>query len=260
MEPITDASLITQGNEGATLPTFTEQLTGSLKTDARLAQWKETGLSGLVNDHFKLGDEHQSLKGKLEGMVRIPGEKSTPEEVAEYRKAIGMPEKADGYKLERPEKIPEGMVLNEVLEKKFKETAHKFDLTPAQVSGIYKMYSDHEIGMHEGTVKEIAGNRQKAVETLKDIWKGDTYKENTEKAVRSFHKFAEASNPPEAMGGVEGVKNWVKQNGIGDDPVMIWFFSKTFDLIGDDRFIKGSPAGVGGDVLDKMFPSMATKT
>ena len=32
----------------AVLPTFAEQLDGSLKADTRLAQWKDTGLSGLV--------------------------------------------------------------------------------------------------------------------------------------------------------------------------------------------------------------------
>lgn len=257
-EENTNTSLNNEGNEGA-MPTFAEQLEGSLKTDTRLAQWKETGLSGLVNDHFKLGEDHQSLKGKLEGMVKVPGEKATPEEVTEFRKAIGVPEKPDGYKIERPEKMPEGMVYNEVLENKFKEISHQLNLTPSQVAGLYKMYSDYDMGLHNEVLKSIDENRGKAVDTLKNIWKGDAYKENTEKAVRSFYKFVEASNPPEALGGIAGIKTWVEQNGIGDDPVMVWFFSKTFELIGDDKFIKGSPAGAGGDVLDKMFPSMAGK-
>lgn len=260
----TNASLSNQGNEGdegqvANLPTFAEQLEGSLKTDSRLAQWKETGLSGLVKDHFKLGEELQVLRGNLEGKVKVPRENATPEQIAEFRKAIGVPEKAEDYKVEKPEKFPEGMVYNEVLEKKFKETAHQLNLAPQQVADLYKMYLDYEIAMHNEVLKSIEDNRQKAVNTLKDIWKGDTYQENTNKAIQSFYKFVEASNPPAALGGVEGIKKWVEENGIGDDPVMVWFFSKTFDLIGDDKFIKGTPAGTGGDVYDKMFPSMAGK-
>ena len=206
-----------------------------------------------------MGKSYLDLNEKSKSYHKPLGEKPTPEEVAEFRKTIGVPEKPDGYTVERPEKMPEGIVYDEVLENKFREVSHQLNLTPAQVAGVYKMYSDYNLGMHSEVLKGVSENKQKAVDTLKDIWKGDAYKENTEKAVRSFYKFVEASNPPEALGGAEGIQKWVEQSGIGDDPVMVWFFSKTFELIGDDKFIKGSPAGAGGDVLDKMFPSMANK-
>ncbi len=231
-------------------PAWLAQVTDDLKGSKDLTQFKT------ISD---LGKSYLELSEKSKGYIKPLGEKPTPEEAAKFRKSIGVPEKAEDYKVEKPEKMPEGMVHDDVLEKKFRETSHQLNLTPSQVAGIYKMYSDYSLGINEDLNKDFADEKQKAVDTLKDIWKGSAYEENTAKAIRSFHKFAEASNPPEAFGGVEGIKQWVEQNGMGNDPVMVWLFSKTFELIGDDKFIKGAPAGAGKDILDEMFPSMAKK-
>lgn len=59
--------------------------------------------------------------------VFIPGEGSTPEEVAAFRKAIGVPESADGYNL-KPEKIPDGLDWNDDLVKPYAEIAHKYNI------------------------------------------------------------------------------------------------------------------------------------
>ena len=237
------------GDKSAERPAWLAQLPDSYKENETLSQFKTIG---------DLGSKFLELDGKTKSYIKPLGEKPTPEEVSEYRKSIGVPEKADGYKIERPETLPEGMVIDELLESKFKEIAHKNNFTPNQVTELAKMHSEYMINIHNDVMKGIKDNRDKATDTLKTIWKGNSYKENTEKAVRSFYKFLENSDAPKEFGGKEGIKTWVEQNGFGDDPVMVWFFSKTFDLIGDDKFIKGSPSGAGGgDVLDKMFPSMA---
>lgn len=242
MSDETNASLGNEGNKGgneggvATLPTFAEQLEGSLKTDTRLAQWEKTGLSGLVTDHFKMGEEYQSLKGKLEGTVKVPGEKATDEERIAFYKALGVPDKPDGYEIKRPEKMPEGMSYDEALEGSFKEVAHKVGLTPSQTQAIVEMFNNHEIELYSGMDKIISENREKAVNTLKDIWKGNAYEENRTKTTRTFFETLEKLNPPQEFGGVEGIKKEFAQSGFGDNPVIVWYFNKLYEKIGIDSF------------------------
>ncbi len=238
-----NASLTGQGNEGvdggvATLPTFAEQLEGSLKTDARLAQWKDTGLSGLVSDHFKLGEELQSIKGKIEGTVKVPGENATEQEVLTFRQAMGIPVKPEDYKIERPT-LPEGMPYDELMEKTFRDTAINLNMTPQQVQGIYKMFNDYELNLHNEATKFIAENREKSVNALKDIWKGDDFVKNTEETKRAFRETLKVINIPESLGGAEAVIKEFDESGFGDHPAMIYFFNNLYQKISDDKFIKG---------------------
>jgi hypothetical protein len=234
-----------------TAPTWTEQLEGSLKGNEAFNQYQT------ISDFGKAFIE---LRGKTEGAVKIPGENATPEEITAFRKSLGVPEKSTDYKIEKGTP-PEGMPYDEALETKFKETAHQLDLTPKQVQGLFKMFSDHNSTMFTEIAGALKDNREKAVNALKDIWKGDEFKTNTEKTVRSFLKFIEAAKPPEAFGGAEGVKKWFEEGGLGDDPVVVWFFSKIFDQISDDKFIGGAPSGSGPKTEPGMldFPSMKPK-
>lgn len=278
MEENANASLGNEGNNGegdkggvATLPTFAEQLDGSLKSDERLSQWYKTQteagkkgtLSDLVNDHFLLGETHKSLQGEVEGKVKVPGEKSTPEEHAAFRKALGIPEAPDGYKLDRPKDMPEGMQYDELLEKTFRETAHKLNLSPAMVAGLYEMYNAREIAIYNGIEKFKVDNREKAVNTLKDTWK-QAYEENKAKATRTFFETVKKLNPPEALGGVEAIQKAFDESGFGDDPVIVWYFSQLHDLVSIDKLGGGGvPAGGGGSVIEGggrlEFPSMEGK-
>lgn len=182
------------------------------------------------------------LTEKSKDMVVIPKENATPEETAAYRKALGIPESPEGYELEEIN-LPEGMARDELLRKKFLDTAHQLHFTPAQVSGLYKMYQDYQIGFHNATLKSIDENREKAVNTLKNMWKGDSYQEKINKTVDTFRTSLKHLSPPETIGGLEGVKEWFETNGLGDDPVLIWYLSEVFNYMGDDRLIKGTPAG-----------------
>jgi len=231
-------------------PAWIAQLSDDLKGEETFTQFKT------ISD---LGKSYLDLNGKIKSYIKPLGENPTPEEVAEYRKAIGVPEKPEDYVIEKPEKLPEGMVYDEVLEKEFRETAHALHLTQHQIAELSKKYLEREIALHNEVLKSIEENRNMAINTLKNIWKGDAYKQNVNKAITAFYKIAEASNPPESLGGVNGIKEWVEQNGLGDDPVMVWMFNNIYDLIGNDRFIKGISTGPQKDFLDDMFPSMAGK-
>ena len=78
--------------------------------------------------------------------VTVPGENASPEEVAAFRKAIGVPDSADGYEIAAPENLPEGLNWDEDAVKAFKAFALEQGLTGKQAAAAVayhtKMVSD----------------------------------------------------------------------------------------------------------------------
>ena len=52
---------------------------------------------------------YRNLEQKLGSMITVPGEKATPEEQQRFYKALGVPEKADGYQFKLPEGLPKDL-------------------------------------------------------------------------------------------------------------------------------------------------------
>jgi hypothetical protein len=92
----------------------------------------------------------QLASGKMEGYIKVPGEGATPEEVAAYRKAQGVPDAPDAYELKKPEGEL-GNYYNEEEVKAFATKAAELGLTKAQAAalaewrlGISKEHDDKE--------------------------------------------------------------------------------------------------------------------
>lgn len=89
-------------------------------------------------------------KGELQ---KVLGDNPTPEEIAEYRAANGIPEKPDGYKLE----LGDGRVVGEAekpLVNKFLESMHANHASPAMVSASLNAYfalRDEQMRQREDT-------------------------------------------------------------------------------------------------------------
>jgi hypothetical protein len=74
----------------------------------------------------------EQLLGKKAQAVVVPNEKSTPEEVAAFRKALGVPDSPDTYvQTLKPEQMPEGVHFDENLAKAASTIAHKHNIPPA---------------------------------------------------------------------------------------------------------------------------------
>ena len=99
-------------------------------------------------------NSQRALSKKMEGMVKIPGEGATAEEVAAYRKAVGVPDSEDGYILN----VPEGpaKTANEALAKVIKGGAFAANVPAKAVSAIWEQTL--------AAAKKIAEARDKADE------------------------------------------------------------------------------------------------
>lgn len=115
-----------------------------------------------------------------------PTEKSTPQEVAEYRKAMGAPEDEKGYQVSN-EGLPEGVQVSEELAGKFRTIANKYHMPVAAWAELAKAYTDveksrMEIGQRAVT-EELNRKFKEGQETLHRNW-GRNYETNIDKLKR----------------------------------------------------------------------------
>ena len=91
---------------------------------------------------------YDSAQRYIGGAVKIPTEKSTPEEVAAFYAKLGRPESADKYDWQQPE----GIELKGEFFDGFKKAAHELGLTNKQLSGVLDGYTN--------IVKQIFSQKQ----------------------------------------------------------------------------------------------------
>ena len=207
--------------------------------DADLRDWGKDINEWVVNNR-KVRKEHGDLKAEYEKLKAAPRgiqplkPDSKPEEIAEYRKVFGVPEKPDGYKVELPQDVPADALDPEEM-KSFYALAHKLHL-PASVV--------QEIGIHEA--KNVAAARkfmdeQKAADSKKSaealIQKyGDKAEERLQVAFRLIEKY----------GGVdlrkEFEKDWSLKDRRGNNPLLIGMLSDIGALF-EEKGISGGGSG-----------------
>ena len=136
----------------------------------------------------------QSLMGSKANAVVIPGEKSTPEEIAAYRKAVGVPDAPEGYQL-KPEQLPEGLSWDDELAKGFAEIAHKHNIPPAAMKELTDRFVASEAAKLEvyaqSAEAELATGRQALVREY-----GGAYQANIQLAGRMANTLGLDVNTP----------------------------------------------------------------
>jgi hypothetical protein len=106
-----------------------------------------------------LAKSYGALQAKLsQGGVRVPGANATPDELSAYQKAIGVPEAADGYKLNRPQGVPEAKDA----EAAFAQAAHKAGLSQAQLDGVLGYYW----GLQRSAAEAASAQEQEATQKI----------------------------------------------------------------------------------------------
>jgi hypothetical protein len=113
-----------------------------------------------------------------DGSYKKPlGDKATPDEIAEYRKANGIPETADKYL----EKLPDGLVIGDddkPFIEKFTKAFHDKNADPSIVHAAIKTYYD-VIDQQEGLRQQLnAAARTETEDALRAEW-GPDYRQNT---------------------------------------------------------------------------------
>ena len=226
-------TLLTGGEEGTTSLTggvtlelphaWMNGMTTEQKADADLIKAVskfEKGIPDLVGSYAE-------LEKKQSQAVSVPNETATEEEKARYRKAIGVPEKPEDYKLEQVE-LPDRITTDEAMQKQFLQIAHGAGLNDGQLNAIHQWYMK--------TIGEQIVAAQKVVKTSME--EAETYiqkKYGTEAAAATTYMergFKEIATP--------AITELFIRTGIGNHPDLIEKCISLGKRIGEHGFVDGS--------------------
>jgi len=135
-------------------------LAPDLRSDQTLAKYQ--GVDALAKAHIE-------LQRTIGGRVKVPGENAAPEEVAQFRKALGVPEAPDGYQLAMPEGFPADR-WDKDGEAEFRKIAHAHGITPRAAQELMTSYAARQSAAY----KAIDDARAATVDNLKRDW-GDKF-------------------------------------------------------------------------------------
>lgn len=205
-------------------PTWIEQLPEDMRGDESL------------HGHATIGDyvkANNTLATEREGLIKVPGEEATDEDKNAFALKMGRPETAEGYNLSKPSEWPEGVAYDENLEAAYRSVAFEMGLSGDKANQLYNWYNKMSIEGHAANAEADKVATEKSVNALKDVWKGDDFKVNTELAGRAYTKYADEEGQKFLE---ETVVNGVA---LGDHPVFLKIFKKISDVTSDDNMNVG---------------------
>ncbi len=167
----------------------------------------------------------EQLLGKKANAIVPPSEKSTPEEVAAYRKAIGVPESPEAYNL-KPEQLPEGVTWDDNVAKRAAELAHKHHIPAAAMQEFMKFDMERAALMNQAAASMIEQQLESGRAELQKVW-GDKMPEKIELARRAA---VTAGVDPTSQGFV--------------DPQVVKAIVNLAEKLSDDKLVAGDQTGV----------------
>lgn len=189
--------------------------------------WTDSGPN--VEAILKSYQGMEQLVGRKAQAVLPPTEKSTPEEIAEYRKALGVPETPEGYKL-KPEQLPEGVVWDEGVAAKAAALAHKHNIPASAMQEFMRFDMERAALMNQAAANMIEEQLQQGRAELERVW-GDKMPEKIELARRAA---VTAGVDPSSQGFV--------------DPAVVKAIVSLAEKLSDDKLVEGNQTGVSSTV------------
>ena len=225
-EPSWHESIITKGDDG------TESL-------ADFATWKEKAPAPLVKF---ITDNMTAARAKTEGMVRVPGENATPEEMQAFYAALGVPEKPEDYGIGKPEQLPDGVMWDDNLNASFMKAAKELGLTKAQAQGLAKFQVDH-------IASSVAANREAMQQVLaqEKAELDKTFGADLDKVVTSV-KAAVTTNPKLAALGIPAEAFDPTHNDFWG-PSALKLVNALVAMTGEHSLHRGSGGGGAGSTI-----------
>lgn len=209
------------GDPKTKLPGWTEHLPGDLKKPEVLEK---------LSKFERLGDLAKAWmdsQGMLERALVVPDEGASADQISEFRKKLGIPEKPDGYQLEGDSDVKEAG-----LDEWFKNEAHRLNMTTKQAGEFYKA-----LLKRAGSQMDVArGDRQKRFEEGSAALKaelGEKFEETVARCRRVVGKF-----------GGDEFANFLEENRLDNDPRLVKFIAKLDKGLSDDQL---PSAGLRGE-------------
>jgi len=190
---------------------------------------------GSVPDLAKSYVETKKLIGTK---LSAPGENATPEQIANWRRTVGAPDRPEGYVGEtgtlRPDSVPESL-WNPEGEKQFLALAHKHSLPPGAVKEILAFYGDNVAQGLQSSQQQEAATLQSEGQKLRQAW-GQDYDMNLHTAARVAQT---AGLDPQT-------------NPIFAHAEVVQAFARIGRLMSEDKLVRGDTTSISGSLRDKI--------
>jgi len=160
----------------------------------------------------------------------VPGKDATEEEIAAYRKAIGVPDAADGYGLAAPAELPNGVSFDEGLAKDFSAKALELGLSKDQAQAIMGFQVAYESRRYEAAEQAARAQCEQTEQKLRHEW-GSKFDDKIQQITAACQMFC-----PELD--VNGL-------GLGRNYEFLMMMSRICDKMGESTI-----QGVGGKIQD----------
>jgi len=180
-----------------------------------------------ITDPASVYGVFREAEGKLTsgGLIKIPGKDAKPEEIAEYHKAMGVPEKPEDYF--KDIKLDNGAVIGEAdkpLVDGFAQAVHKSGATPAFVNAALNWYYGQQEQQAAAMDEADDTFRRESERALKDEF-GPTFKRKTNAIASVFATAPGGTDVANEKGLYARLMGGRTADGklIGNDPDMVRF-------------------------------------
>lgn len=137
----------------------------------------KTLLNNYANAQRTISKGEAAFAEKTAGMVKVPTDKSTPEEVAAFRKALGVPDKPEAYELAIPDVTDADKAVYGSIADTVKKTALKTGVPPQMVAPVWNEVVNALAASNKQMEEAGAALMKADEEALKVEW-GPKYNEN----------------------------------------------------------------------------------
>lgn len=201
-----------------------DSLPDGLRAEPSLQSFKDKDPAALAESFVHA----QRLVG---GSIRIPGKDAKPEDLTKFQQTLrthlGVPDKVEGYKVERPAELPDGVEWHQDKVQDFLKFAHEIGLSQAQVEKL--------IARDAQQVAASVGNPIEQARACYDALRnGDDDHPGFGAAVDA--KLAIAKRTIEVMGGGAMLEK-LQQNGMANDPDFVRMIVKIGQELVEDGIV-----------------------
>lgn len=190
--------------------------------ESRLGLGKFKDVNALAKAHLEL----ERTLGHKANQVVVPGKDAKPEDIAKYRKQIGVPDTLEAYDF-KPEKMPDGTEWNGEVAKPFAKWAFDNNVPPAKMKELAAMHFDHMAMIPKAQEAVVQQQQEAVIAELRKEW-GESFDRNTSRAAQAVK--------------LAGIDPNVDPAAF-DNPHVIRAFAALADKMGEDNFVNrdGTP-------------------
>lgn len=190
---------------------------------------EKTFVNNYLNAQKMISSHGEKLKKATEGLVKVPGENATKEEIAAYRKAVGVPDKPEDYKFNIPANASEFDKKGfELIANVLKPVVHEEGISPSKISRVFDKVVESLAHQNAELQKQGQALLDADIQSMKEKYK-DKYDSVIKSGDDGLVKFDYKDNPVGT-----NFKNLIDTYGIGNAPAVREFLYEVSKLVLSD--------------------------